>query len=208
MKKVFIGGSRRISRLDAEVTRRIDQMVERELDILIGDANGADKAVQTYLGERQYPNVVVFCTGGQCCNNVGDWPVTSVPAPHHTRDFHFLTAKDAAMAPEADVGLMLWDGQSAGTIVNVTRMVAASKPVVVYVSSKKDFSTVRSHSDLEALLSLCTPNVRKRIDEYVRMVARRREFAAHLEAEGRAVRGKEAGAMRAPLLHRARNASG
>jgi hypothetical protein len=167
MKKVFIGGSRRISRLDAEVTRRIDQMIERELDILIGDANGADKAVQTYLNERQYPNVAVFCTGGQCRNNVAEWPVTSVPAPHHIRDFRFFTAKDAAMAREADVGLMLWDGQSAGTIVNVARMVAANKPVVVYVSLTKDFLTVRSHSDFESLLSLCTPNVRERIDEYV-----------------------------------------
>jgi hypothetical protein len=167
MKKVFIGGSRRISRLDTEVTRRIDQMIERELDILIGDANGADKAVQAYLSERQYPNVVVFCTGGQCRNNVGGWPVTSVPAPHRIRDFRFFTAKDAAMALEADVGLMLWDGQSAGTIVNVARMVVANKPVVVYISLKKDFSTIRSHSDLEALLSLCTPSVRERIDRYV-----------------------------------------
>ncbi len=167
MKKVFIGGSRRISRLDAEVTRRIDQMIERGLDILIGDANGADKAVQTYLSEQQYQNVVVFCTGDHCRNNVGDWPVTSAPASHQNKDFRFFTAKDAAMASEADVGLMLWDGQSAGTIMNVARMVAANKPVVVYVSSKKNFSAVRSHSDLEALLSLCSPNVRQRIDEYV-----------------------------------------
>ena len=167
MKKVFIGGSRRISRLNAEITRRLDQMIERELCILVGDANGADKAVQTYFSERQYPNVVVFCTGGQCRNNVAKWPVTSVPAPHNIRDFRFFTAKDAAMASEADVGLMLWDGESTGTIVNVARLVAANKPAVVYVSPTKEFSTIRSHSDLETLLSLCAPNVRKRIDEYV-----------------------------------------
>ena len=70
MKKVFIGGSRRISRLDDDVTRRIDRMIERELSILIGDACGADKAVQTYLSEWQYLNVTVFCTGVQCRNNV------------------------------------------------------------------------------------------------------------------------------------------
>ena len=167
MKKIFIGGSRSINRLEAEVTRRIDRMVERELYILVGDANGADKAVQTYLSKRRYPNVIVFFTGGQCRNNVAAWPVTSTPAPHHTRDFRFFTAKDAAMAREADVGLMLWDGQSCGTIVSVARMVAADKPVVVYVSTRKDFSTIRSHSDLEALLSLCAPNVRRRIDEYI-----------------------------------------
>ncbi|MGH9853618.1 MAG: addiction module antidote protein, partial [Blastocatellia bacterium] len=162
-----IGGSRNISRLDADVTRRIDRMVERELSILVGDASGADKAVQTYLSERQYPNVVVFCTGGECRNNVAEWPVTSVPQPHHTRDFQFFTAKDSAMAREADVGLMLWDGQSCGTIVNVARMVAANKPVVVYVPARKDFSTVRSHSDLESLLFRCTPNVRQHINEYI-----------------------------------------
>ncbi len=167
MKKVFIGGSRSISRLDAEVMRRIDRMVERKLSVLVGDANGADKAVQTYLGERQYPNVVVFFTGGQCRNNVAEWPVTSAPPPHHIKDFRFFTAKDSVMAREADVGLMLWDGQSCGTIVNVARMVAANKPVVVYVSARKDFSTVRSRPDLEALLSLCAPKVRRRIDEYI-----------------------------------------
>jgi hypothetical protein len=71
------------------------------------------------------------------------------------------------MAREADVSLMLWDGQSCGTIVNVARMVASNKPVVVYVPARKDFSTVRSRSDLEALLSQCTPNVRRRIYEYI-----------------------------------------
>jgi adenine-specific DNA-methyltransferase len=167
MKKVFIGGSRSISRLDAEVTRRIDRMVERELLILVGDASGADKAVQTYLSERQYPNVIVFFTGGECRNNVAKWPVTSAPPPHHTRDFRFFTAKDSVMAREADVSLMLWDGQSCGTMVNVARMVSAGKPVVVYVPARKDFSTVRSRSDLEALLSQCTPNVRRRIYEYI-----------------------------------------
>jgi hypothetical protein len=167
MKKVFIGGSRRISRLNAEITRRIDRMIEGELDVLIGDANGADKAVQTYLSEQQYPNVIVFCTGGQCRNNVAGWPVRSVPPPHSIRDFRFFTAKDAAMAREADGGLMLWDGESAGTIVNVARLTAADKPVVVFVSPTREFSTVRSHSDLESLLAECAPDVRKRIDEYV-----------------------------------------
>lgn len=48
----------------------IDQVIERGLESLIGDANGADKAAQTYLSERQYPSVTVFCIGGQCRNNV------------------------------------------------------------------------------------------------------------------------------------------
>jgi hypothetical protein len=98
MKKVFISGSRRISRLPAEVQSRLDEMIRRELMILIGDANGADKAIQTYFAEQRYPNVLVFCTAGHCRNNIVNWPVRSIDAPHRARDFAFFTAKDAAMA--------------------------------------------------------------------------------------------------------------
>jgi adenine-specific DNA-methyltransferase len=168
MKKVFVGGSRRVSRLNADVKRRIDHMIEQNLSILVGDANGADKAVQTYLARRQYREVIVFCTAGECRNNVGGWPVTSVAPPlHGRRDFQFFTAKDSEMARQADVGLMLWDGKSSGTIVNIARMVAAAKPVVVYVSPKKEFLTLRSRSELETLVSFCPPDVRKRIEEYI-----------------------------------------
>ena len=46
---VFVAGSRQISRLPAEVKTRLDTMVEKGFQILVGDANGADKAVQRYL---------------------------------------------------------------------------------------------------------------------------------------------------------------
>src|SRR5262245_36002469 len=167
MKKVFVGGSRRISRLNEDVRRRIDEMIQRRLQILVGDANGADKAIQLYLDKRQYPNVVVFCTSGECRNNLADWPVSSVKPPHNTRDFTFYTAKDSAMAREADYGLMLWDGRSTGTMVNVARMVAACKPVVVYISATKEFFTLKSRFDFDQLLSLCASGARSKINAYV-----------------------------------------
>src|SRR6185436_5377497 len=128
MKKVFLSGSRRLSRIPSEVRQRLDEMIRRELAILVGDANGADKAVQSYFAEKGYEKVTVYCTGGGCRNNVGRWPVRAVPAPHSARDFAYFTAKDAAMADDADVALMLWDGQSSGTIVNVARLVSRAKP--------------------------------------------------------------------------------
>ena len=51
MTKVFIAGSRQLSRLNADVKRRIETMIEKGFTILVGDANGADKAVQRYLAE-------------------------------------------------------------------------------------------------------------------------------------------------------------
>jgi hypothetical protein len=71
MIKVFIGGSRGIRRLGPEVRKRLDEIIRKQLFVLVGDANGADKAVQNYLHERGYDRVEVFCTGGHCRNNVG-----------------------------------------------------------------------------------------------------------------------------------------
>lgn len=167
MKKVFLAGSRRLSRLTPDVRQRLDEMVRRQLMILVGDANGADKAIQTYFAEQRYANVLVFCTAGDCRNNVGHWPIHAVPAPHRVRDFAFFTAKDAAMAEEADVGLMLWDGQSSGTIVNVARLVARDKPAVVYTSPLKAFFTLKTPDDLIDFLSTADAAVRERVEDYI-----------------------------------------
>lgn len=167
MKKVFLSGSRRLTRLPSEVSQRLDEMIRRDLTILVGDANGADKAVQTYFAEQQYANVLVFCTAGDCRNNVGRWPIRSVDAPHRMRDFAFFTAKDAAMADETDVGLALWDGQSTGTLVNAARLVARGKPVVVYIASQKTFATLKTPDDLVNLLSTADAATRVRAEEYI-----------------------------------------
>lgn len=167
MKKVFIGGSRKISRLNDAMRKRLDQIIENQLQVLLGDANGADKAVQEYFATRTYQNVLIFCSAGVCRNNLGPWEVKSIKPPHSRRDFEFFTAKDAAMASEADVGLMLWDGESSGTVVNAVRLITSGKPVVVYVAPNKQFRTLKSRSDLALLLSPCAPETRQRIDRYV-----------------------------------------
>jgi adenine-specific DNA-methyltransferase len=167
MKTVFVGGSRRISRLGSDLRGRLDQIVEKNLCVLLGDANGADKAVQSYLKERSYPHVIIFCTAGQCRNNLGHWRVESVAPPHKAKDFQFFSAKDAAMAREADVGLMIWDGESSGTMVNAARLVGSGKPVVVYVAPQKTFRTVKSPAQLEKLLLGCPAEIRDRIDRYI-----------------------------------------
>jgi hypothetical protein len=51
---VFVAGSRQISRLPAEVGSRLDTMIEKGFQILIGDANGADKAVQRDVADQSY----------------------------------------------------------------------------------------------------------------------------------------------------------
>ena len=87
MTNVFIAGSRQLYRLPAEVRRRIDTMIEKGFQILVGDANGADKAVQRYLSAKEYPNVLVHCMENHCRNNLGHWPTRQVLAPRGARGF-------------------------------------------------------------------------------------------------------------------------
>jgi hypothetical protein len=116
MATVFVAGSRQISRLPAEVRSRLDTMIEKGFQILVGDANGADKAVQRYLADRSYPHVLVHCMKDHCRNNVGNWPTREVAAPRGARGFDYYSLKDRAMAAAAEYGLMLWDGKSRGTV--------------------------------------------------------------------------------------------
>ena len=153
MTKVLIAGSRRLWRLNADVKRRIDTMIEKDFTILVGDANGADKAVQRYLAEKDYPDVIVHCNN--CRNNVADWPTREILSPKGARGFTYYAAKDQAMVDDAAYGLMLWDGESKGTLNSVINLIRQEKPVVVYFARKKTFQNVRSADDVIELLNKC-----------------------------------------------------
>lgn len=152
MTKVFIGGSRRLTRLNAVIRERLDRIIENGLIVLIGDANGADKAVQQYLKIRGYEKVEVFCANGVCRNNLGDWPIRKVKVPRSARGFEFYAAKDRQMSEESSIGFMLWDGESKGTKTNILRLLDSQKKVVVYVARSRMFRTLRSRGDWETLL--------------------------------------------------------
>lgn len=163
MTKVFIGGSRRVSRLNADVRHRIDRIIEQGFPVLVGDANGADKAVQKYLHSRGYGAVEVFCSGGECRNNLGKWPVRAVATNQARRDFDYYAVKDEQMAQEASVGFMIWDGKSAGTLANAARLLRQDKKVVVYTTLAKRFLTLKAEADLQGLVSACGRDVQEKV---------------------------------------------
>ncbi len=151
MISVFIGGSRRLGRVNAELAHRLDNIVRKQLRVLVGDANGFDCAAQAYLAEHGYHAVVVYCTAGECRNNVGGWPLQAVEYHGRDRGREFFTAKDDAMLRDADFGLFAWDGKSKGTLRNIRKMAEQAKPSAVYVSPHKKFLTIRDAQDALAL---------------------------------------------------------
>lgn len=151
---VFIGGSRAVSKLNAVIRSRLDDLVKRGCTIFIGDANGADKAVQQYFAEHEYPNVTVYCME-ECRNNVGAWPTRRIEPPRDRKDFNYYAAKDIVMAREAQCAVMLWDGKSKGTLQNMLNMAGAGKRTLVYFAPTKDFHVLANEQDLQTLLARC-----------------------------------------------------
>lgn len=168
MTKVFIGGSRRLTRLNPEVRRRLDRIIEKGLAVVIGDAHGADKAVQRYLHAREYQNVEVFCTNGVCRNNLGNWRTRPVSASRGARGFEYYAAKDVRMAEEGSVGFMLWDGESKGTLANILRLVEQGKKAVLYIAPTKQFAILRTRTDYENLLSLRSKKDKRKLGMWAR----------------------------------------
>ncbi len=163
MTNVFIGGSRAVSKLNHIVRQRLDDLIRRNCTIYIGDANGVDKAVQKHLAQRDYKNVTVYCMcrnrkkGRQkpgtastyelaadknkdpCRNNIGGWQTRIITSGSNKKDFAFYATKDAAMAREAKYGVMLWDGKSKGTLINMLNLMNQTKEVHVYYAPDKKF---------------------------------------------------------------------
>lgn len=164
MTTVFVGGSRNAPRLSADVLKRLDTIVEKGFPVVIGDANGADKAVQQYLHIKRYSKVEVFCAGGICRNNIGAWPIRSVAASTQEKNFQFYSAKDRIMAQEATIGLMMWDGSSVGTLLNVFRLLSLRKTAVVYVVPSGRFMELKSDSEWEDFLRSLNIALRKKVE--------------------------------------------
>ena len=161
MKTVFIGGSRSITRLNDTIRYTADNIMRQRFAIVIGDANGADKAIQSYLAEKAYRNVIVYCMGDHCRNNVGSWPVEQIYADNEIKDFAYYTTKDAKMAQKASCGFMIWDGKSKGTLNNILNLLQLQKNILVYFSHDKSCYKLKSHDDLDTLLEKCSSDMRE-----------------------------------------------
>jgi probable addiction module antidote protein len=176
---VFIGGSRNISRLSSQAQERLSNVVDVKARVIVGDANGADKAVQKFLSEREYPWVTVFCSGSECRNNMGHWEMRLIEPLKNAKGFDFYAAKDRVMAREADYGLMIWDGKSAGTILNILRLLNAGRKAVLINVREKTADNFKSITDWINFLSRCTSSLRNDI----RKRAKDDEWVAYNEAQ-------------------------
>lgn len=169
---VFISGSMQIKNLDAKVKTRIENIITSDFKIILGDADGVDSSIQTYLAEKNAKNVVVYCSGVQARNNLGKWPVIRIESDHSVGSRAFYTAKDLELANDSDYGFMIWDTKSTGTLSNVIELMKRKKKSVIYINKEKDFLNIASVSDIEKLVTFMNEVSFKKANEKIGLKAK------------------------------------
>lgn len=162
---VFIAGPRAISVLNPKVTDRLNNIISSKFNIIVGDANGIDKAIQKYLYEANYQNVMIYAAEGKARNNIGKWEVFKVNVAPNIKGFDYYAAKDLEMAKSADYGFMIWNGKSKGTLNNIINLVDFHKNVLVYFVPEKRFYTIKNLDDIKKLTTRCDSTTTQTINK-------------------------------------------
>ena len=68
------------------------------------------------------------------------------------------------MAREAESGFMIWDGKSPGTVLNILRLVRASKKAVLFNMQEKQTLTFNSEKDWDMFLLQCSNTLRENLE--------------------------------------------
>lgn len=172
MTTVFIAGSMNIKHLDRKVKERMANVVAQDYDVIVGDADGADAAIQEFLLESGATKATVYCSGSNPRNNVGHWHVHSVTTYHSPGSRAFFTAKDIEMAEAADYGLMIWDAKSTGTLSNVIELLTRDKNSLVFINKEKEFKKVVDVNGLEELIGYMSDHARVKADMKIGLLKR------------------------------------
>jgi hypothetical protein len=171
MHKVFISGSMRIKNIHQEVLNRIDNIINANYQILVGDADGVDSSIQSYLFNNEVNSTLVYCTGLQPRNNLGNWSTNNVETNHSSGTRAYFTAKDLIMAEDCDYGLMIWDAKSTGTLSNTIELLKRKKNSLVFVNKEKLFVKVKEISDLEILISYMSESALVKADKKIGLMS-------------------------------------
>ena len=140
-EKVFISGSIAIKSLPQEVCKRLEKIMEKNMQVLVGDASGIDCLIQNFFKDKDYDNITVYSIYPEPRNissrkfrietiNVSD----DVKKERERQQF-----KDKQMSEDSDYSLIIWDGKSKGSFTNIIRALKLNKKIVVYLSKEQRF---------------------------------------------------------------------
>lgn len=147
--KVVLGGSRHLEYVPQEVGARLTEWMDGSCEFLVGDAPGTDRAFQMYLKSKKYLAVTVYTSADEIRNNLGNWQVERVESGLKSKSNAVHAFKDRKMSQIANIGLMIWDCKSAGTLSNVIDLVRKGKNCFIWVAPDSDLYQFDNQKSLE-----------------------------------------------------------
>lgn len=165
--KVFIAGPRALKSIDDKVIMKLNNLISKNFEIIVGDAAGIDSAVQSYFAKQGYKNVMVYATEGKYRNNIGSWEIKNVQVAKGTKGFQYYAAKDLEMAEDADCGFMIWNGESKGTLNNILNLLYMDKKIMVYYQPQQEFYAIKTYKDLQNLISICEQKTKNLFEKLI-----------------------------------------
>jgi len=129
MKLLLMGSSAFKAREPpAEVKERIDQALERGMQVIVGEAAGACRLFQDYLKTKGYRNVVV----GHAIRlryNAGNWKTVQ-----YGKD---LKERERKMIEDCDSAVIIWMNNSGVIAENLELLKRLGKPTYIYECSSE-----------------------------------------------------------------------
>jgi hypothetical protein len=161
--KIFIAGARKIDFLSGEVLKNLKKIMENNDKILVGDADGVDKTIQTFLKSKSYNNVIVYSMEN-VRNNIGNWENIKIFTTLKKNTREYFTEKDKKMAEIADEGFMIWNKESKGTLNNIINLLIMNKKVQLYIQEKNK-NTFYNLSNIKELENIVLESNSKKLEE-------------------------------------------
>ena len=150
--KIVLGGSRHLEFIPKEIAERLLEWMDNSSEFLIGDAPGSDRAFQLFLNSKKYPYITVYTSADEVRNNLGNWQVEKIESGLKSKSNAVHAFKDRKMSQIADIGLMIWDGKSAGTLSNVIDLLSQGKNCYIWVAPDSDLYQFDNSVSLEKWL--------------------------------------------------------
>ena len=161
--KIFIAGARKIDFLSGEVLKNLKKRMENNDKIFVGDADGVDKTIQTFLKSKSYNNVIVYSMEN-VRNNIGNWENIKIFTTLKKNTREYFTEKDKKMAEIADEGFMIWNKESKGTLNNIINLLIMNKKVQLYIQEKNK-NTFYNLSNIKELENIVLESNSKKLEE-------------------------------------------
>lgn len=161
--KIFIAGARKIDFLSGEVLKNLKKIMENNDKIFVGDADGVDKTIQTFLKSKSYNNVIVYSMEN-VRNNIGNWENIKIFTTLKKNTREYFTEKDKKMAEIADEGFMIWNKESKGTLNNIINLLIMNKKVQLYIQEKNK-NTFYNLSNIKELENIVLESNSKKLEE-------------------------------------------